>query len=152
MLFDPLAHYAVSLRKEELQHNELYEFEKSPVYSFAVAGNAQPFAAAIAFHELAKIFNWDAVKYTLLRLFGYTRHEASAHDRSWYEDQLGISLPVSDREFAEMLAEVKKYKWLEAERAGRDIWKEKNPSNPEVGALREWFRLHFGAWYLSRKA
>ena len=151
MMYDPMAHYAVNVRNEDMQHAELYEFEKSPIYSFAVAGNAQPFAAAIAFHELNKILNWDAVRSSLGRLVGYTRQQSSAYDRAFYESQLGISLPVSDKEFAEMLKEVKKYKWLEAERAGRDIWKEKH-SNPEVGALREWFRLHFGAWYLNRKA
>ena len=66
------------------------------------------------------------------------------------EKALGIDLPLDPAGASELLAEVHRFKWLEAERAGRDIWRERHPSDPEAGAAREWFRLYFGAWYLAR--
>lgn len=64
------------------------------------------------------------------------------------ERDLGVRLPISGAQVPCMMNEVRRYKWLEAERAGRDIWAERDKTDPERLALSEWFRKHFGAWYL----
>lgn len=71
--------------------------------------------------------------------------------RDRMEQALGVQLPIAEDGVIEMIEEVHRFKWLEAERAGRDIWRERNPTDPEALALREWFRLYFGAWYLARQ-
>jgi len=42
--------------------------------------------------------------------------------------------------------EVQRYKWIEAEKAGRDIWQERNPKDPEGVALRDWVRNYLENW------
>jgi len=64
------------------------------------------------------------------------------------ERDLGVRLPISGDQVPCMMNEVRRFQWLEAERAGRDIWAERDKKNPERVALSEWFRKHFGAWYL----
>jgi hypothetical protein len=64
------------------------------------------------------------------------------------ERELGVRLPISGAQVPCMMNEVRRFQWLEAERAGRDIWAERDKKNPERVALSEWFRKHFGAWYL----
>ncbi|MDX2176093.1 MAG: hypothetical protein SF028_06445 [Candidatus Sumerlaeia bacterium] len=71
--------------------------------------------------------------------------------RRMAEDALGMELPLRDDELDAMMAEVERYKWLEAERAGRDIWRERDAENPLRPALVEWFRRHFGSWYLTQR-
>jgi hypothetical protein len=115
----------------------------------AIWGNAQPFAATIAFSEIAKHVDLSGVR----RFFRYMflSDPDPTEVRSHFEDRLGLRVPVSDDEFADMMQEVKRFKWLEAEKAGRDIWRERHPEDPELGALRTWFERHFGAWYLGRQ-
>ncbi|CAN5165639.1 hypothetical protein BH09SUM1_BH09SUM1_25550 [soil metagenome] len=148
MMYDPLAHYALDVADNKLRYEELEQRQLMAIHQFAAWGNAQPFASAIAFEELAKMSAWQSTKSFFRKLVG---KERDADVRSYYETELGVTLPVPDAALGEMMAEVKKYKWIEAERLGRDIWAERNPADPEVIALREWFGLHFGAWYLSKQ-
>jgi len=148
MLFDPLEQQ-LSQRYQESQRGVAYDYPEPTFYQMALWGNAQPFAATIAFHEISKHIDFAAMKNFFRHLF--LSDPDPTEVRSHYEDRLGLRVPVSDEEFGEMMAEVRKFKWLEAEKAGRDIWRERHPEDPEAGALRIWFEKHFGAWYLARQ-
>jgi hypothetical protein len=147
MLFDPMAFHAYP-HKLDKQHRDSSDYEGLTIYQMALWGNAQPFAAAIAFEEIGKTISFDGIRKFFRHLF--LSDPDPTEVRSHYEDRLGIRVPLSDEEFDAMMTEVKRFKWLEAEKAGRDIWRERCPDDPEGGALREWFNKHFGAWYLSR--
>jgi len=54
----------------------------------------------------------------------------------------GVDLP--GQEAVEALAQIHKYKWLEAERAGFDTWAVIQPENPLRAAAVHWVRKHFG--------
>lgn len=60
---------------------------------------------------------------------------------------LGRPVPVGGELLEQMMLEVDRHQWLEAERAGRNIWAERDPRNPRAAAMRDWFVKHFGAWY-----
>ncbi len=42
--------------------------------------------------------------------------------------------------------EAKRHKWIEAEKAGRDIWAERDPQDPDGCALRDWVSKYLDAW------
>lgn len=46
----------------------------------------------------------------------------------------------------EILAEVERHRWIEAEKAGHDIWSAQNPSDPASVAVRDWFFKHYHTW------
>lgn len=46
----------------------------------------------------------------------------------------------------DILIEAKRHQWLEAEKAGRDIWRERDPYDPEGCALRDWVSKYLDAW------
>lgn len=118
----------------------------------------QAVAAEALFGQIEESVNWDAVRRDLRRVWSIltapvralSRRPALA-DPVAVSNHLGVDLPLEQRDVEAMMEEVRRFKWLEAERAGRDIWAERHPENPDQGALREWFRLHFGAWYLARR-
>lgn len=67
---------------------------------------------------------------------------------------IGKDLEIPFYRVNDIVAEARHYKWIEAEKAGRDIWVEKCPSDPEGCAVREWVARHFDAWkqsHLSQK-
>ncbi|MGC8840204.1 MAG: hypothetical protein ACP5QZ_01965 [Candidatus Sumerlaeaceae bacterium] len=53
---------------------------------------------------------------------------------------LGIYLP--EEEAQAVLKEIHTYKWLVAEKVGKDIWQEHAPEDPFAAAAREWARRH----------
>lgn len=67
------------------------------------------------------------------------------------DSRLGIELPLSEAAFEEMMEEVRRFQWIEAERAGKNIWRESSHQDPEAAAFTEWFRRHFAEWYLARR-
>lgn len=110
----------------------------------------QAVVADYFFQEIGARINWESIKSTLRNLFTGREEAATLRDR--VEETLGVELPIEYEAVPEMLEEVRRFKWLEAERADRDIWAEQHPADPEAHALRTWFQKHFGAWYLARKA
>jgi hypothetical protein len=72
-----------------------------------------------------------------------------ARHRRYREVQrrLGVELTVPYEKIDDLLVEVERHRWIEAEKAGRDIWSEQNPADPEGLALRHWFRAHFSKWH-----
>lgn len=46
----------------------------------------------------------------------------------------------------DILWEAKRHKWIEAEKAGRDIWTERDPQDPDGCALRDWVSKYLDAW------
>ncbi|MCC6548291.1 hypothetical protein IT570_14105 [Candidatus Sumerlaeota bacterium] len=128
------------------RHVHSYPVSPDPSHFFAL-GSILAMDEAMGF--LTSRLKWRAALPQIPPLICHKGHPASAlHDR--IEQALGVPVPVSDDGVVDMIEEVRRFKWLEAERAGRDIWRERHPSDPEGGALREWFRLYFGAWYLAR--
>ncbi len=57
-------------------------------------------------------------------------------------------VPVEQLE--ELFREVRRHQWLEAEKAGKDIWAERNPHDPDAVAFRDWAAKHYSAWRSSR--
>ncbi len=108
--------------------------------TFATTMLAQQLAPHLSAHTL-----WCRLGGALAHL--RARHAEQARMRS----HLGMELPLSAAECARMRDEVRRFQWIEAERAGRNIWAERNASDPEAAALVEWFGRHFGAWYLSQR-
>jgi hypothetical protein len=51
----------------------------------------------------------------------------------------------------EILKRVSEHQWLEAEKAGRDIWAERDPQCPRRAAVRDWFRRFFLRWRTSAR-
>lgn len=126
-------------------------------YSYLAApGVPNPYAFMVLMEEVKKLQSWKRFARSLAQLrerfftsdpepTGQALPQATAH-------QYGINLPLKDECLADMLEEVHRFKWIEAERAGRDIWRERDPQDPDSVAFKEWFRQHFGAWYLSRQS
>lgn len=46
----------------------------------------------------------------------------------------------------DLILRIQEYKWLEAERAGRDVWKDGSPSQAWETAARDWIAQHYSAW------
>jgi len=46
----------------------------------------------------------------------------------------------------DILKQASEHQWLEAEKAGRDIWAERDPQCPRRAAVRDWFRRFFLRW------
>ena len=114
-------------------------------------GSFNPVVAMMAIDELRREVSMaDLNKFMapLRRLVGRLASTKPAHR---LDEKLGINLPLSDNAFGEMMEEVRRYKWLEAERAGRDIWSERSRQDPEAAAFLEWFRKYYGEWYFSRQ-
>ncbi|MCB2155791.1 hypothetical protein KQI84_12985 [bacterium] len=63
------------------------------------------------------------------------------------QKRLGVQDMVPYSKVDCLFAEVERHRWLEAEKAGRDIWTERNPADPEGTALQDWFGRYFRAWY-----
>ncbi|MEQ8822574.1 MAG: hypothetical protein RLY93_20245 [Sumerlaeia bacterium] len=54
-----------------------------------------------------------------------------------------LPLPLVDS----LLDEVARYRWIEAQKAGFDVWAVGYPEDPERGAMAEWLRKHYDGWY-----
>ena len=59
---------------------------------------------------------------------------------------VGTDLEIPFYRVNDIVTEARRYKWIEAEKAGRDIWVEKCPADPDGCALREWVARHFESW------
>lgn len=141
---------AVSTAEYQKSRNNEYDVVSAPIFPYVqpnMTAAVDPAAIVMFYEELGKAMNWKKVRRGALRLFG-RRHYEAAQARDRIQETLGIELPLEASQITELMNEVQRYKWLEAERAGRDIWRERDPRDPEAGALREWFSRHFGAWYL----
>jgi len=46
----------------------------------------------------------------------------------------------------DLILRIQEYKWLEAERAGRDVWKDASPTQAWDAAARGWIAQHYAAW------
>jgi hypothetical protein len=149
MLYDPMAHFALHKHLEPQHRNSTGAYPGPTVHELALWGNAQPFAATIALDELSRLLPKGGLRQFFRNLF--LSDPDPIEVRSHYEDRLGFRLPVADEAFAQMMDEVRRFQWLEAEKAGKDIWRQRYPEDPEGGALREWFARHFGAWYLTHE-
>jgi hypothetical protein len=57
----------------------------------------------------------------------------------------------SEEEARVMLQEVDKHAWIQAEKAGRDIWAEADPEYPRRAAMKDWFLQHFERWVTCRQ-
>lgn len=138
-------------RLEANQYQNHYGPESNPAaFNMLCLYAPQAVVADYFFQEIGARINWQAIKTTWHNLIHGREEAATLRDR--VEQTLGVELPIEYEAVPEMLEEVRRFKWLEAERAGRDIWAEQHPTDPEAHALRTWFQKHFGAWYLGRKA
>lgn len=61
----------------------------------------------------------------------------------------GDSIPVE--QLAELFREVRRHQWLEAEKAGRNVWAERCPEDPDGFALRDWMARHYASWRAQRR-
>jgi hypothetical protein len=75
------------------------------------------------------------------------------HYRTYRElrSKLGAELNISYHEVDDLLEEVARHRWIEAEKAGADIWLQRNPADPMAPALRDWFTKHYNTWRKSRE-
>lgn len=110
-------------------------------------GGVNPIAVDCFFRELSTLFGRGRIANLMLRLRG--RDPRTEQMRRELESRLGVSLPLDGRLLKALREEVSRYKWLEAERAGHDIWRSRDPRDPDGTALREWFRQYYGEWYLA---
>jgi hypothetical protein len=85
-------------------------------------------------------------------LFDQLRHFWGQY-RKWRDvkNRLGVALDIPCTEVDDLLAEVQRHRWIEAEKAGRDIWSARNPRDPETSALRDWFSKHYQNWRAARE-
>lgn len=149
MLFDPLSHYEANLKDEEIQTLQLDLIART---GLGPLSSPSPLSTAAFFQEWNRLKVSERLREALRSLRERLLHsdpEPIAEAPS-VASRYGIDLPLTDETYRAMMDEVRRYKWLEAERAGRDIWRERNPHDPDAMAFQEWFRNHFGAWYLSR--
>jgi hypothetical protein len=63
---------------------------------------------------------------------------------------LGAAPEIPLSRIDEILAEASAHRWIEAEKAGSDIWVAADPADPEGAALRDWFAKHYQAWRAAR--
>ena len=66
-------------------------------------------------------------------------------------NKLGAELNISIHEVDDLLEEVARHRWIEAEKAGTDIWVKCNPTDPNAPALRDWFTKHYNNWRKARE-
>ncbi len=126
----------------EITLQEKHEAEGLDLLSISTAGFAMypsAFAIVALRDYLPEINLWNRLEVAWRRI----------KLRRSVEKKLGKKLVIEDTAIEMMVEEVRRFKWLEAERAGRDIWVEHNPQDPEAPAFQQWFARHFGAWYLS---
>jgi hypothetical protein len=57
---------------------------------------------------------------------------------------LGIYLPEAQARL--VLQEIHNYKWITAEKAGKDVWAEQAPQAPFTAAARAWASHYLNAW------
>lgn len=157
MLYNP-HHEVESSRTSRVNNNPL---ENLLLYGIGnssnvgIYGNCNPLIALQVLEETTGELSWARFRKSMGTLGGkftalFHRHAArKATDR--IDARLGLDLELSEEAYAEMMEEVRRFQWIEAERAGRNIWAESSCKDPEVAAFKEWFRRHFGAWYLSRR-
>lgn len=135
------------------QHATLPAMERAALnlQQLAASGALPPGdASALALTALAQeIGPFLDPQYLRGRIAAYFVQLRSRHaEKARLRNHLGVDLPLTPEECARMGAEVRRFQWIEAERAGRNIWVERDASNPDAAATAEWFRRHFGAWYL----
>lgn len=51
---------------------------------------------------------------------------------------------INEDKAEDLIREIHKYKWLKAEEAGKDIWKDR--TDPFFSAARDWKKLHYNAY------
>jgi hypothetical protein len=61
-------------------------------------------------------------------------------------------LYFSEEEAREVLRAISEHQWIEAEKAGRDIWREQDPSCPQRAACSDWLERYFEGWRRWRTA
>ncbi|MBX3729096.1 MAG: hypothetical protein KF858_07905 [Candidatus Sumerlaeia bacterium] len=59
---------------------------------------------------------------------------------------VGRRLDIPYHKAPDLLEHARTHGWIEAEKAGRDIWAERSPRNPEAALVRDWFVRHYDAW------
>lgn len=108
--------------------------------------------AALVGHMLSRLFQRPANAPRRLsfveqvRLFW--RHYRTYRD---LRSKLGEELHIPYHEVDDLLEEVARHRWIEAEKAGADIWVQRNPNDPMAPALRDWFTKHYNAWRRARE-
>lgn len=65
--------------------------------------------------------------------------------------KLGAELQIPYHEVDDLLEEVARHRWIEAEKAGADIWVQRDPKDPMAPALRDWFTKHYNNWHKARE-
>ncbi len=147
MLYHPYDDYLTGNRSGDAAtgSRDIYNRENSLLLMYA----PQAIAAGFVFTTISHTFTWKNMKSLWNRWTGNRDEVVQLRDH--VEATLGVQLPIDWNEVPAMMEEVHRFKWLEAEAAGRDIWRERSPENPEAAAIREWFGRHFGAWYMARK-
>lgn len=72
------------------------------------------------------------------------RAMAPLYDR--VESALGQRPEVCHTRITDMLREIERHQWIEAEKANRDIWVEADPKDPFGAAVRDWYVKHYADW------
>ncbi len=144
MVYGTTAEFAPYLREEDNERAELAEMAMLGGYSVMTSGS--PAALAVAWFSSRGGFP-NPLKGSLQWLMA--RRTERVINASTVENtgdaQPGI-LSVSSDDLPDLIAEVQRFKWIEAERQGRDIWMEMNPADPDKPAIEEWCRRYFTQW------
>ncbi len=77
---------------------------------------------------------------------GVTTRRALARNPHRREAFRLTGLYFSEEEARDLIAAISEHRWLEAEKAGRDIWVEKDPACPTCAASRDWMGRFFPRW------
>lgn len=77
---------------------------------------------------------------------GVTTRRALARNPHRREAFRLTGLYFTEDEASDLLAAISEHRWIEAEKAGRDIWVEKDPSCPRCAATRDWMSRFFPHW------
>lgn len=134
--------------EEDIRFKLLVHSAMTPNTGFAAAS---PLVMEEIIREVSKLRIGQRLRSAIKWMLGQRRNPiATPPVNENLADRFGVIVPLGDQDSKELLEEVRKFKWLEAERAGRDIWRERNPRDPEAAAFREWFARHYGAWHLAR--
>lgn len=62
------------------------------------------------------------------------------------EAAIGDDIDVCPTRVGHMMVEIEKHRWIEAEKAKRDLWSEMSPQDPHAAAVRDWYRKHYKGW------
>lgn len=143
MVYDPTTNQDI----HQMDYNDLVRFQAMNTGALGAMAAPNPMVIDEFFREFSRLVNRQTIKDFFLRVAG--RDPQTERMRRELEKRLGVELPLGPKALRALMGEVKTYKWLEAERAGHDIWLTRNPVDPDGTALQEWFRQHFGAWYLA---